>query len=312
MKQYRIDPQLEAVCLPLAKEEYDTLEKQIIRDGCLDPVKVWDREGEMVLLDGHNRLKICKDNKLPVPESTTIEIESIDEAVIWICDNQKGRRNVATKEQQDYLSGKRYEAQKNINKFKGNQYIEQGSAEKLLYQAKYNCPTAERQGADEGISHTTVKENAKFAKGIDAIRKVSPELADKVLTQNKVGETAPNLTKSEVMAVTRLPFEKQTEVVISGPDAIRKATKEAEEQRKFNEFNKTVAEKTAMANANIDRVFGSNGDACLMPNMAQKWCDDCEWGFDIYLPAPNEPCCPYCKGSNLSKRDEDWNPREVV
>jgi hypothetical protein len=37
-------------------------------------------------------------------------------------------RNIATKEQLDYISGKRYEAQKNINKFKGNQYTVENSA----------------------------------------------------------------------------------------------------------------------------------------------------------------------------------------
>lgn len=60
-----IDPTLERVCLPLSQDEFDLLEKQIIRDGCLDPLKVWDHEGTEILLDGHNRLKICEKHKLP-------------------------------------------------------------------------------------------------------------------------------------------------------------------------------------------------------------------------------------------------------
>ena len=97
MTKIVIDQELEKVCLPLKEDEYSTLEKQLIRDGCLDPLKVWDRDGELVLLDGHNRLKICKERKIPF-ETSTIEISSIDEAIVWIVDNQDGRRNSTEQE----------------------------------------------------------------------------------------------------------------------------------------------------------------------------------------------------------------------
>lgn len=220
MKHYIIDPQLEAVCLPLSKDEYDLLESQIKRDGCLDPVKVWDREGELVLLDGHNRLKICKDNKLPVPESTTIEIGSIDEAVVWICDNQKGRRNVATEEQQYYLSGKRYEAQKNINKFKGNQYVsESGEPLNMEHQKYKKSSTALKQASDEGVSHFKIETNEKFAKGVDAVREVSPELADKIL---KPEPDTPKLTKGTIIALPKLK-DKEPEKFVKAVQQIEEA-----------------------------------------------------------------------------------------
>jgi hypothetical protein len=200
MKSYIIDPRLEAVCLPLSKDEYDLLESQIKRDGCLDPVKVWDRDGELVLLDGHNRLKICKDKKLPIPESTTIEIGSIDEAVIWICDNQKGRRNVATEEERNYISGKRHEAQKNINRKRDEKGVFKSDAPRPedMFVGQPSA-TARRQAAEEGCSHFKVEQNAKFAKGVDMIRETSPVLAEKIL---KPKSDEPKLTKS---AVTFLP-----------------------------------------------------------------------------------------------------------
>jgi len=225
MKQYIIDPRLEAVCLPLAKEEYDMLESQIKRDGCLDPVKVWDRDGELVLLDGHNRLKICKDNKLPVPESTTIEIDSIDEAVIWICDNQKGRRNVATKEQQDYLSGKRRTAQLNIDRARDEKgvFISNAPSEENmgmdispdLHQSRAILKQAE----DERCSHFKIESNAKFANGVDAVREVSPELADKIL---KPGPYTPKLTKGTIIALPELK-EKEPEKFVEAVKQIEEA-----------------------------------------------------------------------------------------
>lgn len=208
MKRYKIDPRLEAVCLPLSKDEYDLLESQIKRDGVLDAVKVWDRGGELVLLDGHNRLKICKDNKLPIPESATVEIDSIDEAVIWICDNQKGRRNVATKEQQDYLSGKRYEAQKNINRIRDENGVFKSDApcqdnmDMDEHSDKWHHGrTVLKQAKDEGVSHFKIQSNAQFARGVDAVREVSPELADKIL---KPGLDSPALTKHAVISLSKL------------------------------------------------------------------------------------------------------------
>lgn len=223
MKSYTIDPQLEAVCLPLSKDEYDLLERQILRDGVLDAVKVWDRNGELVLLDGHNRLKICKDNKLPIPESTTVEIDGIDEAVIWIVDNQKGRRNIATLEQQEYISGKRYNAQKNINRvrdesgvFKSNAPTELNDQEDVR---RSDIPTANKQAFDEGIKPSKVLKNARFAQGIDVIREVSPELVDKIL---KPDVFAPRLTKATIKALPKLK-ENKPEKFVEAVKEIEKA-----------------------------------------------------------------------------------------
>lgn len=246
MKQYIIDPRLEVVCLPLTKDEYDKLESQIKRDGCLDPVKVWDRDGELVLLDGHNRLKICKDNKLPVPESTTIEISSIDEAVIWICDNQEGRRNVATQKQQDYLSGKRYEAQKNINRqrdakgvFKSNAPCQDNMDMDERCDKWHYGRTVLKQAKDEGVSHFKIQSNEKFAKGVDAIREVSPKLADEIL---KPLPDSPKLTKGTVI---ELPKIKEKE-----PEKFVEAVKQIEEA--IATKDKTIVEMVVHAHVKPD------------------------------------------------------------
>jgi len=214
--ELKIDPELEAVCLPLSGEEFDLLEKQVIRDGCQDALKVWDRDGELILLDGHNRLKICKKHKLPY-DTSTIEIASIDEAIIWIVDNQKGRRNVATKEQRDYISGKRYEAQKNINRARDKNGVFKSCApgadnmhldddDERPHQNK----TILKHAHEEGVSHFTIGQNQKFAQGVDAIREVSPELAEKILKPDPV---APKLTKSTVVALPKLKADNPAKFV---------------------------------------------------------------------------------------------------
>lgn len=310
--KYKIEPELEAVCLPLVKEEYDLLESQIIRDGCLDPVKVWDRDGELVLLDGHNRLKICRENKLPEPISSTIEIESIDEAVIWIVDNQKGRRNVATEAQRNYISGKRYEAQKNINKFKGNQYTVGVRTDDAHQNLPYNGNrTSYLQGLEEDKGYRTIEKNAAFARNIDAIRKVSPDVAEKILNP---AEDASVLSKIEVVAVSKIPPGELRGIVLQGVDAIKakvKDIRELEKDRKFQAEQAAIKEDVAEYHAVHKEKYGDATYVCGLSSVHELWCNFCKCAFDVFKPHWGE-VCPSCGSKDIITRDEMWYPGQKV
>jgi len=93
------------------------------------------------------------------------------------------------------------EAQKNINKFKGNQYTkESGCADYLDNQIEdsraHQGRTILQRAKEEGVSHFTIGQNQKFAQGVDAIREVSPELAEKILKPacNRQDEAMPIAT----------------------------------------------------------------------------------------------------------------------
>ena len=86
----RIDPEFKALIPPLSPEEYTQLEQNILADKkCRDAIVVW---GD-TLVDGYNRMEIC------IRHGITFEIKEIDfisreEAMIWMLDNQLGRRNL--------------------------------------------------------------------------------------------------------------------------------------------------------------------------------------------------------------------------
>jgi hypothetical protein len=84
-----IDPEFKALIPPLAPDELSQLEANILRDGCRDPLVVWDG----ILIDGHNRHEICTRNGLPFE---TVQMPHADrsEALVWIIRNQFGRRNL--------------------------------------------------------------------------------------------------------------------------------------------------------------------------------------------------------------------------
>ncbi len=73
----------------LADEEYRQLEENILKDGCREPLSLW----KGILLDGHNRYKICQKHKIKF-DTVDIKVDSRDDANIWIINNQLGRRNL--------------------------------------------------------------------------------------------------------------------------------------------------------------------------------------------------------------------------
>ena len=100
----KVDPEFQGKIPPLTFEELTQLEANILRDGrIINPIIVW----EGLIVDGHNRFIIAK--KHPEIPFTVHEKEfaSRYEAIIWICKNQLGRRNL-TPEQKKFLIGKQY------------------------------------------------------------------------------------------------------------------------------------------------------------------------------------------------------------
>jgi len=90
MKEIIIDKEFSKIMPDLLEEEYSKLEQNIIRDGCREPLSLW----ENILLDGHNRYKICQKNNIKFDTIDIKSIESRDDAKIWIIENQIGKRNL--------------------------------------------------------------------------------------------------------------------------------------------------------------------------------------------------------------------------
>ena len=91
MSEPRIDAEFHALIPPLQAEELEQLEANLAAHGCLDPLIVW--KGESILLDGHNRLDICKRRKLEY-KTRELALPDRDTAKRWIIQNQFGRRNL--------------------------------------------------------------------------------------------------------------------------------------------------------------------------------------------------------------------------
>jgi 16S rRNA G966 N2-methylase RsmD len=89
-----VDAEFAALIPPLSAEERQQLEENIVEHGgARDPLVVWASKGTLTLLDGHNRYEICTRLGLPF-EIEEMRFDHREDAMLWMIDNQRGRRNL--------------------------------------------------------------------------------------------------------------------------------------------------------------------------------------------------------------------------
>ena len=87
--QLQIDKEFQGLIPPLTEDEFQQLEANIIADGCRDALITW----EGILIDGHNRYRICQESNIPF-RTEAKEFPDRQAIVEWIIRNQFGRRNL--------------------------------------------------------------------------------------------------------------------------------------------------------------------------------------------------------------------------
>jgi hypothetical protein len=102
------DKEFKSLIPPLTPDEYQQLETNIKQDGCQEPLSVW-KNGSDILLDGHNRLAICKKHSIAY-ETNFLSFDSREAAKLWIGERQLDRRNL-TDDQKAMVVAKLYDIQ---------------------------------------------------------------------------------------------------------------------------------------------------------------------------------------------------------
>jgi 16S rRNA G966 N2-methylase RsmD len=89
-----VDAEFAALIPPLSAEERQQLEENIVEHGgARDPLVVWSSKGKLTVVDGHNRYEICTRLELPF-DIEEMRFDHRDDAMLWMIDNQRGRRNL--------------------------------------------------------------------------------------------------------------------------------------------------------------------------------------------------------------------------
>lgn len=196
LRRLKIDPEFQSKIPPLTFEELNLLEANILEEGrIISPLIVWNG----LIVDGHNRFAILKNH--PEIEYTVLEKEFANryEAIVWICKNQLGRRNL-TPQQFKYLIGQRYEAEKQAH---GGERKATDKICPLTSSHQTRASIAQEAKVSEGF----VQNAAGYAKGVDAAEDAVPGTRAKILS----GEIKP--TAAELAAVSRAAPEERPALV---------------------------------------------------------------------------------------------------
>ncbi len=182
-EEIRISKKLKNFITPLSREECAQLEGSILQEGCRDALIVWENGKDLILVDGHHRLEICRKHSLPYSLNKR-RFKDINEVYDWMIENQLGRRNL-TVDQLSYYRGLKYLSMKK----------KKGGYQNVVSKGQIEPKTSEKLADEFKTSESTIKRDAKFAIGLNTIAISNPELKQQILN----GET--KVKKSDVQYI---------------------------------------------------------------------------------------------------------------
>ena len=203
------DLQFCSLMAPLTDTDRAALEKEILTDGCREPIYVWKN----IIIDGIDGYWICNRNRVHF-RTKEMEFTGREEAVAWICRRQLERTDLS-EERRKYLIGKCFETENSIRK----KQVENGGASSDVRHSRVDLMlfpvTAQMQkkrGADPHMlsivhlpSSTAIK-YANYSRALDTIRYKAPHMAFKILSgEYKIShENVVQLSEADVVTVHRL------------------------------------------------------------------------------------------------------------
>ncbi|MEM6846327.1 MAG: ParB N-terminal domain-containing protein [Bacteroidota bacterium] len=168
-----IDSDLKNFITPLSEEEFHQLMNNIRVNGCKDPLTVWEKGEQLILIDGHNRYQICKELGISFEIDITT-FKNKEEAKDWMIDHQLGRRNLTT-DQLSYYRGLKYERMKR----------RRGGYQQVISKSQNEPSTKDKLADVFKVSKSTILRDAAFARGIEIIGQSNPKLKSDIL-QSKI------------------------------------------------------------------------------------------------------------------------------
>lgn len=181
----KLDREFQNLIPPLSASELADLHRSLdAEQGCRDALIVW--KGHNTLIDGHNRIRYCREMKYPFPVIEK-EFADRDEVRAYIISTQLGRRNLSPAAE-SYLRGKRYLETK-----------KQGARSDKTSGQSDQKTTAEKLGEEFKVGEKTIRRDARFAEAVDQIVQNCGQDARNLILSRETG-----LTRGGVLRLSRL------------------------------------------------------------------------------------------------------------
>lgn len=205
-----INEDLRAYIDPLTEDEFASLERSLLAEGCRDALVLW---GD-ILVDGHNRYGICQKHGIPFNTMQNKTFQSMDDVHLWMIDNHLGRRSVS-----DFQRGVLALRKKEIV---AARQAQQPSAEFA------GAETSAQPEAGPPWTREAVARAARVSSAtLGQIEKIQKTAAPELVSAVKSGVISINAAA----AVASLPSEKQVAAVAGGKKELRHAARQVREAR---------------------------------------------------------------------------------
>lgn len=199
MKVILIDSEFKNLIPPLSADERATLEKLILKEGCRNPLVLWND----TLIDGHNRYEICTAHNIPF-NTVQLDFASRDDVILWIIENQKGRRNI-TAFSRGLLELKASEILQKRAEAKAKQSAAGGDRKSKEYQKNAFCEITKSDNANSNAPaiNTTKELAARIGTGEQAasrIININKRIEKAIEEEKPIAGLAPEELKSKLMS----------------------------------------------------------------------------------------------------------------
>ena len=221
-----VNEELKAYIDPLTPEEYESLERSILAEGCRDALVLW---GD-VLVDGHNRYGICQKHGLPFQTVQNTRFRSIDDVHLWMIDQHLGRRSIS-----DFLRGVLALRKKDIV----DQQRSRTPAEPVASSDPNDPPFDVDAPAEDAApamppqaplsSREAIARAARLSSNqVGMIEKIQKQAAPELVAALKSGVISINTAA----AVASLPADEQVSAANAGKDELKQAAKRVRDSKK--------------------------------------------------------------------------------
>jgi hypothetical protein len=219
-----INEELKAYIDPLTPDEYESLERSLLTEGCRDALVLW---GD-TLVDGHNRYGICRKHDIPFNTVQNERFRSLDDVHLWMIEQHLGRRSVSDFQRGVLALRKREILAERRARAAG---IEDGeAAPDVPFDTTGAQPAAPK--APRAASSETRKDIAREARissnQVGMIEKIRKEAAPEVVAAVKSG----TLSISAAAAVASLPEDEQRAAATAGDAELKEAAKRVRESKR--------------------------------------------------------------------------------
>ena len=205
--ELKVDKEFRDLIPPLQEDELKQLESNIVNEGWRSNEKIITWDG--IIVDGHNRYGICQKNNIKF-QTQEKKFKDRNEVIIWIIENQLGRRNLSPYDRVR-LNLKKEAILKPIAKERmmgGVPTLAQGRVRETISKlAKVSHGTYDKVKFIEAKATNETKD--KLSAGTETINKVYTELKKK--------EQRENIVKEFKDAPTMVNGKKKYQIILADP-----------------------------------------------------------------------------------------------